>query len=179
MTPRKWLLLLIVGLTAGAAHAQSLADLQGQRGGAYIRFAEPGDITIQVTLWGSARAGIYEVTQGMHLSTLLSIAGGPPVGAVGQGGRMQQFGQGDIISDVTIRLMREQGAQWTTLLEVQMEKEVTPLPEDPVLQDGDLIIVDTDSRRTFGWRDGLQIIGSVGATVFLIDRLIDLANGDN
>lgn len=91
---------------------------------------------------------------------------------------MQQFGQGDIISDVTIRLMREQGAQWTTLLEVQMEKEVTPLPEDPVLQDGDLIIVETQARRTFGWRDGLEIIGAVGATVFLVDRLIELANGN-
>ncbi|NBC17427.1 MAG: hypothetical protein GVY18_08970 [Bacteroidetes bacterium] len=171
-------LFLGLGLCVNTASGQAFDLFQEATGGAYIKFAEPGDITIRVSVWGGVNTGLYEVTQGMHLSTLLTIAGGPPIGEIsGRGGNQQRFGYGDFINEMTIKLMREEQGQWATIVEAQMEGEANPLPEDPVLQEGDLLIVETQSRRTFGWRDGLEILGSVGATVFLIDRLIEFARG--
>lgn len=172
-------LLLSLGLCVQIASAQAFDLFQEATGGAYIRFAEPGDITIQVSVWGGVNTGLYEVTQGMHLSTLLTIAGGPPIGDISGGGYgNQRFGYGDFIRKMTIRLMRPEGTEWVKVVEARMEGEATPLPEDPVLREGDLVIVETESRRTFGWRDGLEIVGSIGATVFLVDRLIELARGN-
>jgi hypothetical protein len=173
-------LFLGLGLLVHTASGQAFDLFQEATGGAYIRFAEPGDITIRVSVWGGVNTGLYEVTQGMHLSTLLTIAGGPPIGEISGGGFRgnQRFGYGEFIREMTIKLMREENGRWTKVVETQMEGEANPLPEDPVLREGDLIIVETQSRRTFGWRDGLDILGSIGATVFLIDRLIEFARGE-
>ena len=45
---------------------------------AYYYYAEPGDLTMQVNVWGTVRyPGRYEVKNGTDLGQLLSYAGGP------------------------------------------------------------------------------------------------------
>lgn len=175
----RFMLLLASLMGVSVAHAQipDLESLRGNLGGSYTRFAEPGDITIRVSMWGAiGNAGLFEITQGTHLSTLLTIAGGPPIGRQGGGGAQYLLGPGSgrIINEITIRVLRERGGnQWETIFEQSM-KDITTLTADPVLEDGDLIILETETRRSLGWRDALSIISAVAGTVFVVDRLVQL-----
>ena len=154
--------------------------ISAEYGGAYIRFAEPGDVTIKVSVWGDVGGGLYEITQGTHLSTLLTITGGPRVGGGSSGARATQLGvgYGRIIGTMTIRVLREEGGTRVPVFEQQMQNNLEPLATDLVLQNDDLIFIEADYRRTIGWRDVLSIVGAIGSTAFLVRSLVDLAQGN-
>lgn len=172
--------LLTASLSTSFSQAQDINDLVGiDAGGAYTRFAQPGDITIQVSVWGNTHAGIWEVTQGLHLSTLFTLAGGPQSNQGSSNLNQIGPGSGRIVRTVTLRLLRKQQDDYVVVFEDVMKDRLSPLKEDPVLQDGDLVLVESQVRRTLGWRDALTIIGSIGSTVFLIDRLVSFARGES
>lgn len=158
--------LVLVGM--GTAQAQSLESLMRGGSGAYYTFADPTDITIQVKVWGAVGSpGLYEVRQGMHLSTLLTLAGGPTTGI--QDPRSRRT--------MTLRLWRpQQGAPHQLLFETQMEDEIFVLDEDPALLNGDMLILEEQVKQRFSWRDGLSILTAVGTVVLLAERIINLGN---
>lgn len=181
MSRLRVLLWFLVAITC-TTQAQAQADLiRADFGGSYIRFAEPGDVTITVSVWGDVGGGLYEITQGTHLSTLLTITGGPRVGGGSSGSRATQLGVGfgRIVGSMTIRVLREEGGVEVPVFEQTMVNNLEPLENDIVLQNDDLIFIEADYRRTVGWRDVLSIVGSVGSTVFLVRSLIDLAQGSD
>ena len=153
----------MIGVAGGTVQAQTLSDLMSNTG-AYYKFADPTDITIDLKVWGAvSHPGLYEVRQGMRLSTLLSLAGGPQ-------GAERTTGTSRIL---TIRLWRPQpsGGPYEAIFETQMEDEIVVLNDDPVLLSGDVIVVDEVVKQLFNWRDGLSILTSVGTLILIIDNL--------
>ncbi len=158
-----FLVWLMIGLAGGTLQAQTLGDLISNTG-AYYKFADPTDITIDLKVWGAVgNPGLYEVRQGMRLSTLLSLTGGPK--GVESNTRTKRI--------LTIRLWRPQpnGGPYRAIFEIQMENEILVLNDDPVLLSGDVIVADELVKLRFGWRDGLAILTSVASLVLIIDTL--------
>lgn len=155
----------MVGVAGGTAQAQSLDDLRGNAG-AYYRFAEPTDITIELKVWGSvSNPGLYEVRQGMRLSTLLSLAGGPQ--GVERTTRTRRT--------LTIQLWRPQpnDGPYQVAFETRMENEILVLGEDPVLLSGDMVIVEEIVKQRFDWLDGLSVITGIASLVLIVDRIVE------
>ena len=158
---RRYLLvcLLIAGLAGQAAHAQPVPTLQS---GAYYRHANTSDVTIEVKVWGAVQnPGLYEVRQGLTLSSVLSLAGGP-----------QALGQvPGTSSSFTVRLFRRQGeGPYRLFTETSMDKELLPLTQDPVLMSGDMLMTEERTRQRFGWRDGISILTALGTIALLFDN---------
>ena len=144
--------------------AQTFSDLMSTSG-AYYRFADPTDITIDLKVWGAvSNPGLYEVRQGMRLSTLLSLAGGPQ--GVSSDTRTRRM--------LTIRVWRPQpnGGPYQAIFEIKMENEILVLNDDPVLLSGDVIVADELVRQRFNWRDGLAILTSVGTFILIFDQIL-------
>ncbi len=163
MTRYLFLVLLMIGVAGGTVQAQTLDDLRSNSA-AYYRFADPTDITIDLKVWGAvSNPGLYEVRQGMRLSTLLSLAGGPQ--GAERTTRTRRI--------LTIRLWRPQpnGGPYQAIFETQMQDEIVVLNDDPVLLSGDVIVADEVVEQRFGWRDGLTILTSVASLVLIIDTI--------
>ena len=154
----------MIGVSGGTVQAQTLDDLRNNSG-SYYRFADPTDITIDLKVWGAVgNPGLYEVRQGMRLSTLLSLTGGPQGAASDT--RTRRI--------LTIRLWRPQpnGGPYQAIFEIQMQDEILVLNDDPVLLSGDVIVADEMVKQLFNWRDGLAILTSVGTFILIIERLV-------
>ncbi len=163
MTRYLFLVLLMIGVAGGTVQAQTLGDLRSNTA-AYYKFADPTDITIDLKVWGAVgNPGLYEVRQGMRLSTLLSLTGGPQGAASDTRTRRT----------LTIRLWRPQpnGGPYQAIFETQMEDEIVVLNDDPVLLSGDVIVADEMVRQLFNWRDALSIATSIGTLVLIIDTI--------
>ena len=158
---------VLVLLASPGVQAQDFEDLRGGAG-AFFTYAESGDITILVKLWGSVgNPGLYEVRQGIPLSTLLTLAGGPNASESDPRSRRT----------LTIRLYRDAADGPPTLLyETVMEDQVQVLSEDPTLMHGDTVVIEERVAQRFGWRDGISILTAVSAVVLLVERLVNFGN---
>ena len=150
---------VIAGFASGAVHAQTINAL---RGGAYYRFADESDLTMEIKVWGAVNnPGLYEVREGLNLSTVLSLAGGPQAGVQAR----------NTVSTFTVRLYRLQtGDRYQLFTETLMENRIGLLNSDPVLVRGDMVIAEERTRQRFGWRDGLSILTAVATVVLVIDN---------
>jgi hypothetical protein len=163
----RFILLVCVGLTCAGveeAQGQSLTDIERSRfsPAAFYNYAEAGDVTMLTNVWGSVQnPGLYQVPTGTHLSTLLSVAGGPAVGTRSQ------------VEDRTIRvrLFRESNGQRLVVYETTMMNEIIVSAEDPVLEEGDILAVETIVRRRFSWRDAFPIVAAVASVALAIERV--------
>ena len=153
----------MIGLAGETVQAQTLGDLISSNAGAYYKFADPTDITIEVKVWGSVQyPGLYEVPQGTRLSTLLTLAGGPLGGSDSRTRRTY-----------TIRHLRPQpnSGVYQAISESLMENEIVMLNDDSVLLPGDVIVAEEKVKQLFNWRDALSIATSLGTLVLVIDRV--------
>ncbi|MFQ5568334.1 MAG: SLBB domain-containing protein [Rhodothermales bacterium] len=150
-------------ISLASAQAQSLDDLR-RSSGAYYRFASESDITIEVKVWGAVRnTGLYEVRQGLKLSTLLSLAGGPQ--STARDARTK--------STFTVRLLRLQPeGHHAVIAETVMENEILLLDQDPTLLSGDVLVAEEQLRQRFGWRDGVTLVTALGTLTLIVERLI-------
>lgn len=158
---RSFLVSCVLALLAfGTAQAQTLPRLTGAPG-AYYLFAESGDITVQVSVWGTvANPGLYELREGTHLSTLLSLAGGPRLPEIS---RRRAY-------TLRVRLIRD----GQTVLERLMQDQLIVGEEDPALRDGDVLTVEAlvEERDRFTWRDVFPIISTAASLVLILERLL-------
>lgn len=154
---------VLVLLCTYPLQAQSLEDLKGEAG-AFYTFADPSDITIEVKVWGAvSNPGLYEIRQGVHLSTLFSLAGGPR-NSVQNASTSRSF---------SLRLYRSQGeGEPILLLEQYVEDGILLLNEDPTLMHGDLLVLEERVKQKFNWRDGVSILSVVGTLVLVAERII-------
>ncbi|RMF62625.1 MAG: hypothetical protein D6746_03800, partial [Bacteroidetes bacterium] len=120
---------------------------------AYYRHVLPGQSSVQVNVWGDVTSpGRYEVRLGTGLIELLFLAGGP-------GERVVNTRE---LRQSTVRLSRKEGAGWHIVYEVSLDELMSLQQPEPVLQNDDIIKVETRVRQRFGWRDVLTIVGTVG-----------------
>jgi hypothetical protein len=154
------LALLLIGLggQAQAARAQSVDEEQQSRYGraSFYRYAQPDDITIQVNVWGAvSNTGIYEIPEDARLNTLLSAAGGPSLGVRERADEQT----------ITITLVRktEDGAQ--VVYKQVMEDEIEVTEENPALQNGDVLTVESYVVQGVNWRDVIGIGSSLASLI--------------
>ncbi len=154
-------------LLAGAARAQTRPELERSlySPASYYNYAEPGDITMLVNVWGTVRnPGLYEVSQGTRLSTLFSVAGGPAISE-----RLRRNSR-----TITVRLARLQGGRRQVVFRETMEDEIFASEDDPVLEDGDVLTVETIARQRFAWRDAVTIVNAVALVALAVERFSNI-----
>ena len=117
---------------------------------------------MEIKVWGAVKnPGLYDVREGLNLSTVLSLAGGP----------LAAVQTRNTASTFTVRLYRLQtGDRLQLFTETLMEDQIGLLNSDPVLMQGDMVIAQERTRRLFGWRDGLSILTAVATVVLVIDN---------
>lgn len=154
-------------LTATPALAQEFGragDIQTS-GTSYHVFTRPGEATMQVELQGTvAQPGLYEVSTGISLGRLLTLAGGAPFTTPNP----------DIKRSVTVRVYRQQGGSRTTIYEAPYEEMLQEPSAHPTLQENDIVVVQTTDRQRFTWRNALSIVGSVAGVLLVVDRLFGI-----
>ena len=151
---------IMAGLAPGLVDAQTIDDL---RGGSYYRFADVSDVTMEIKVWGAvANPGFYEVREGLNLSTVLSLAGGPQAPPASR----------STASAYSVRLFRLQtGDRYQLFTETLMENQLGMLNSDPVLMQGDMVITEAKTRQRFGWREGLSILTATATLVLVVDQI--------
>ena len=169
MTRRSYTFLFFAVLfSGGLCFSKAQAQLTGMmptrpqyQSASVYRFAETGDLTITVNVWGAVRnPGLYEVPEGTHLSTLFSLAGGP---ATAERTTRQRL-------TTTLKLMREEDRE-KAVFESVMENEILVLDEDPVLQEGDVMTVEVLVQQRFSLRDVFPIVAAIASLTLAVDRV--------
>ncbi len=162
-------LLLLMVLSAGAlatAQAQVLTDFDRSRfsPGGYYNYTETGDLTVRVQAWGSVRyPGLHEVPRETRVSRLLSLAGGPVLAE-----RRRQDER-----TIRVRFYRtETDGQMSLVFDQQMTNDLSALEQDPLLQEGDVLVVDSVLKVGYTWRDYLPIASVATSLAVLIVQLV-------
>lgn len=128
----------------------------------FIRVGEPG---MEVVVMGTVlRPGSYRVREGTDLSRIFMYAGG--ASTIGERRRRKR-------PDITLQISRktDEGRQvvFRTDFESMLNKEV----EYPVLQNDDIVVVETiPLRPRFQWRDAASLISVASTTLLIIDRFV-------
>lgn len=152
-------------LVVSVAEAQVL-DFERSRysPGGYYKYTDTGDLTIRAQAWGSVRyPGLHEVPRGTKVSTLLSLAGGPTL--------VERREQDE--RTIRVRFYRTaEAGEMTLVFEQTMTNDLAALEQDPDLQEGDVLVVDSVVKPGYTWRDYLPV-GSilVSAAVLVVQIL--------
>jgi hypothetical protein len=155
----------VAGAQAPTSSTQSGAVLPDNwaGGGSYYNLAGPTAVAIQIHVWGSlARPGVYQIPRDTRLSTLYTVAGGPTAGPTTP--RQRQH--------TTIRLLRPNGNRYDEVFTTRFKNNPDPFTDDPVLQAGDILTVDTQVSESLHWREVLTTLSSVATFYILIDRVV-------
>ncbi|MFN3597254.1 MAG: SLBB domain-containing protein [Rubricoccaceae bacterium] len=153
---------------APAAHAQQFGRVDDRETNvtSYYYHYLPGESTTRVYVWGTVRApGLYEVSSGTDMGELLALAGGPIAGAL----------PAEIERTMRVRLYRAEGAGRTLLYDALIEDFLAAPGRYPDLRDGDIVEVETQDRRRWGWRDTATIIGSSAGLAAVLLQILSIA----
>ncbi len=132
-------------------------------GAAVYRYAQPGQAVIAVHVWGAVRQpGWYEVQPATTLDQVLSLAGGPVVGA--EDPREERR--------VTLTLTRGAGAARAVVFASTLDALMASGAPVPALAQGDVLTLQTTVRPRFTWRDGLGVASAVGGLLVALTRLL-------
>lgn len=157
--------LLLMAFGASLAQGQTL-DFERSRysPGGYYRYTETGDLTVRVQAWGNVRyPGLHEVPQETRVSTLLSLAGGPVLAE-----RRRQDER-----TIRVRFYRtDADGQMALVFEQLMTNDLAALEQDPLLQEGDVLVVDSVLKVGYTWRDYLPIASVATSIAVLIVQLV-------
>lgn len=159
-----WMLLALCmfqGVAAKSAQAQGSAGFDEVEAGgtAYYTLVRSGEVSIEVLALGAVRSpGIYAVGLGMTLDQLLALTGGASAST-----RSSTEG-----IRVMVRLYRQDTDQRRLVYEEPMEHVLAGTEQHPVLQDGDVLVVETIvHQRWFTMDKVLRFISATG-TIFLV-----------
>ncbi len=157
-----WLLALV---PARPAEAQKFGRIEEtQTNTAYFYYAQPGEATIQIYVWGSAQPGIYEIPDSTSLSRLLTMTGGVPRG---------QRQENEEPARIEVRLYRPEASRETPVLDTRARRVLEGTVEAPTLQENDILVVETIRQTQFTWRDGVSLTSTALSLTLLILRLLD------
>lgn len=154
--------LLALALSLGSgAFAQNLSGVSGV---AVYRYADPGEPTKEIQLWGAVRnPGIYQVEREADLLTLLTLAGGPAVATEDERTSRK----------TSVRVVRQPASARTVVLDASLDELTTEARPLPPLEDGDLVTLTSEVRQRFTWRDALSITSSAASLAVLILRIVE------
>ena len=128
-------------------------------------YGRPGYAKVTVFVWGTADTGVWNVEEGTDLLEFLSVA------VRSEGGNRGA----DIRSYQVLKMYREdQNRRSDPFFESRMDELFSRTQSYPAIQEGDILVIETRSRRRFTWRDISQVTGTLASlvsTYLLIDRL--------
>lgn len=154
--------LALLAVASGVRAQDSDLDRSRLNTAAYYNYSDPGDVTIQVHVWGSMRfPGLYEVPRDTRLSELISLAGGPQVPE-----RARRS-----VRNVQLQLYRLTDSSREVIMSLEMENQIVVSTTDPVLQSGDVLSAESVVRQTFSFRDLFPIISAAATLALLLDRV--------
>lgn len=132
--------------------------------GTYHHFTRIGTPTVQVNVLGAVQAtGIYELSEGSRLKQLLALTGGPSLGP------RQKVNT----RHVTIRIFKAGTGSSTPDYTGTLDQVITARPEaDPLLGDGDTVMIDVIERQGFSWRDSISMISVLASVGLILERFI-------
>lgn len=163
--------LVLVGLAgsgwADAARGQAFGRVEETKSNvAYFYHAQPGQATVQVSVWGTIpRPGIYEVPDTTDLDKLLTMAGGAPVQSRQEDRKPPR---------ITVRVYRPDAGGRTKIFEARLEKMLQGTSSYPALRDDDIVVVETVTfKRPFGFLDALSVTSTIASLALLGLRLFD------
>lgn len=161
---------LTVSLFVAALALAPAAFAQGQLvtatpGVAIHRYAEPGQPTMDIRVWGAVRTpGVYQVELDTDLLEMLSLAGGPVFTTEAP----------NVERTITVQLARGSDADRRIIFERPLQDLLRAPGEIPALQHGDVIHLEVDVRRRFDWRDGATIVSSLGTLTVIVLNILQL-----
>lgn len=124
---------------------------------AYYYIARPGELTMQVNIWGAIRnAGRYEVPSSTDLVQLISYAGGPGADAV--------------LDEVRVVRSAKEGVSERTTYVVNLDDLSNIDNSKLVLQPGDTITINHSNWSTV--RDVMSVITTVAIVTTAIAYII-------
>ncbi|GEM_PF-641814 len=167
--PLLLLLFCLIGYRSAWSQEVLGLDRSSYNTASYYSYSEPGDITIQVNVWGTVRnPGLYEVPEGTRLSELFSLAGGPTLNERRR----------NEVRNIRVQVTRLQGEGSTgrrIVFDETMTGGVEAFATDPVLQSEDVVSVETVVRAPISWRDASTITSVVTSVAALALQIIALS----
>jgi hypothetical protein len=146
--------------SATSARAQAFSGSGVEASGvSFNRFARPGESTVRVWVVSDTRSGLYEIGEDVSLGELLVLTGtGPGLVSVRERRR------------TTIRVYRGDRTSRGMIYEATFEEMLENPGRYPTLQNEDAVVVETQVRARFHWRDALTIVSAASSTILLIER---------
>jgi hypothetical protein len=156
-------------LSPAVGHAQEFGRIaETETNVAYFFFAQPGQATVQVSVWGAPRPGIYEIPDGTDLDKLLTMAGGAPLGPRQENRKPPR---------ITIRLYRPAQSREAPIFEAPLEAMLSGDATYPTLEDDDIVVLEViQPTPGFGWRDALSIVTTAASLTLLTLRILRFSN---
>ena len=167
LTPQVWVLTIaIVLFTSLFASAQNVIDQtrlapMSQMGTeANYYYANPGDLTILVSIWGFVqRPGVYEISNTIDLIRLISLAGGP-----------QSYAKLKKVRIIRVYNQEKKEQEYRREFIINLSELTKLTPEDIKLYPGDTIIVDHTTWYTV--KDVLTSLATVAIFLTAASQLI-------
>ncbi len=150
-----------VMFSPSAVRGQGVGDLDDTRTNSRFYYhVEPGAPRIEVRVIGTVESpGIYHVSDRTDVGKLLVLAGGP-----------LNMGSAAGRPDVTLRLYRATNGTRSLVYESSLKDHLRAVQAYPVLDENDVLMVETRVRRGFGWRDALSVLTTVATVGLLVNR---------
>ncbi len=134
---------------------------------AYFYYAQPGEATVQIYVWGAANAGIYEIPDSTSMARLLTMTGG-----IARGEREEDQKR----ARITVRHYRPEESRQEPLLEARAQEILKGNVKAPRLREDDIVVVETVQPDQFTWRDALSIVTTGASLVLLGLRIFRFSN---
>lgn len=155
------LLLVLALLLGGGAYAQGVPAASGV---AVYRYAEPGQPTKDIQVWGAVRSpGVYQVERDADLLTVLTLAGGPIAGV--ETNREERT--------VYVQIARGKAGSRELVFEESLDRLLAHNVSYPEPQDGDIVSLRVEARQRFQLRDAAVLVSSLGTLALVILRLVE------
>lgn len=134
------------------------------RGGFFV-YADPGDVTVTINVWGNVRfPGLYEVRRGTDLAEVISYCGSSEETTLLSNRRQRR---------TVVRLSREMDGTRGVVYEREM-RDLVNASDIPVVQEGDVVLIDVIETERVNWRDLLPVAGIVIGAANLLISIIAL-----
>jgi hypothetical protein len=127
-------------------------------------YGRPGYPVFTVYVWGQADTGVWSVEQGTDLLEFISVISRTQLGDRGPDSRSIQ----------KLKLYRDGKAEGEPFFEARIQELFTARGSYPALQPEDILVLETEVKIRFTWRDVGQIIGiasTVLNTFLILDRI--------
>ena len=127
-------------------------------------YGRPGYPVFTVYVWGDADTGVWSVDEGTDLLEFISVISRTQFGGRAPDRRAIQ----------KLKLYRDGRAEGEPFFEARIQDLFTARDSYPALQAEDILVLETEVKGRFTWRDVGQIVG-IASTVFntflILDRI--------